>query len=309
MAGLSRACARLTLGRPSPVPLAVLGLPRSRRLHEAIPAAAEAAAPLVGAGMAHFLSLSPPLAAQVLFLSPMQAIRQFRTDGTTGSVSSLPYAAMAANGVAWTAYGALGSDPTIMLANMPPALLGVYYCSVFYKYRADGAVALPYFAGAAAFSTAVAVAAITLPAATAKMAIGCAFQQHHAPHRKQNSTQKRLPTTKVNPEASLPPCGCVCRILLSPTSRTNNNNCDVRRTAPKTRTTIKPISTSKTKPSPAANARLCSVARLPPRRYGGVAVCTIMFGGPLASIKDVLRERSAHSLPLAYTLAGVANCT
>eukprot|EP00962_Isochrysis_galbana_P011129 scaffold3116_cov101-Isochrysis_galbana.AAC.3 len=204
---------RTTLVRPAA--LAALGLPRARRLHEAIPAAAEAATPLIGAGLAQFLSVSPPLAAQVLFLSPMQAIRQFRAEGTTGSVSSLPYAAMAANGVAWTAYGALGSDTTIMLANIPPALLGTYYCSVFYKYRADGAVALPYFAGAAGFSAAVVAAAITLPAATAQLGIG----------------------------------------------------------------------------------------------YGGVAVCTIMFGGPLAAIQTVLRDKSAHSLPLAYTLAGVANCT
>jgi hypothetical protein len=198
-----------------PAVLAALGLPPSRRLHDAIPAAAEAAAPLLGPGLAQFLAVTPPLAAQVLFLSPMQAIRQFRAEGTTGSVSSLPYAAMAANGVAWTAYGALGSDTTIMLANVMPAILGTYYCSVFYKYRAEGAVALPYFAGAAGFSAAVVAAALTLPTATAHLGIG----------------------------------------------------------------------------------------------YGGVAVCTVMFGGPLAAIQTVLRDKSAHSLPLAYTLAGLVNCT
>ena len=42
------------------------------------------AAPLVGPAAVTFLSVSPALGAQILFLSPMQAMKQFREDGTTG---------------------------------------------------------------------------------------------------------------------------------------------------------------------------------------------------------------------------------
>jgi len=178
-----------------------------------IPAVAEAA--VLGPAVTQFLQMSPPLAGQVLFLSPMAAMRQFRADGTTGTVSCLPYAAMSANGVAWTTYGALASDLTITLANVSPALLGTYYCYTFYKHRAPDATALPYFGAAAVFSAGVGVAAVTLPTATAQLLIG----------------------------------------------------------------------------------------------YAGVAVCTVMFAGPLATIKTVLNDRTAESLPLAYTLAGVGNCT
>ena len=75
----------------------------AQRDYSAVYSAAEAVAtaqPLVGPAMASFLSVSPAIAAQILFLSPMQAIRQFRADGTTGPVSVMPYAAMAANGAA-----------------------------------------------------------------------------------------------------------------------------------------------------------------------------------------------------------------
>eukprot|EP00967_Tisochrysis_lutea_P000282 scaffold387_cov31-Tisochrysis_lutea.AAC.1 len=188
--------------------------PRGRSLHNLlVPSLAEPIA--LSAGLTQFLQVSPPLAAQVLFLSPMQAMSHFKAEKTTGSVSALPYAAMAANGVAWTTYGALGSDATIMLANIPPALLGSYYCYTFYQYRSPDAVTLPYFGGAALFSGGVGLAAAMLPTTSAQLVIG----------------------------------------------------------------------------------------------YAGVAVCTVMFAGPLAAIKTVLAQRSAESLPLAYTLAGVANCT
>ena len=36
-------------------------------------------------------------------------------------------------------------------------------------------------------------------------------------------------------------------------------------------------------------------------------VCVGMFGGPLASIRAVLRDRSAASLPLGFTLFSIAN--
>ena len=91
------------------------------------------AAPLVGPLAVQLLQISPPIAGQVLFLSPMQAMRIFRTSGTTGDVSAIPYAAMVCNGVAWTTYGAIGSDLTIMLPNASGAMFGLYYCQQFYK--------------------------------------------------------------------------------------------------------------------------------------------------------------------------------
>ena len=43
--------------------------------------------------------------------------------------------------------------------------------------------------------------------------------------------------------------------------------------------------------------------------YAGCSMTMFMFLGPLAAIKVVLRDRSAKSLPLAFTLAATANCT
>ena len=51
-------------------------------------AAPAAAAPLVGPAAVSFLSVSPALAAQVLFLSPMQAMKQFKE---TGAVTKMLY--------------------------------------------------------------------------------------------------------------------------------------------------------------------------------------------------------------------------
>jgi len=185
---------------------------------EPVAAAATAAAvakPLVGPMAVSFLSVSPAIAGQILFLSPMQAMRQFRESGTTGAVSVMPYAAMAANGAAWTIYGALSSDYTIMVPNFSGLLFGAYYCSTFYAHRAPDATVVPYFGGGAAFVAAVVGAAATLPVASAQTFIGSA----------------------------------------------------------------------------------------------GCALTALMFYGPLASLGTVMRDKSAASLPLAFTLASTANCT
>jgi len=145
----------------------------------------------------------------------MQAMRQFRADGTTGAVSVMPYAAMAANGAAWCTYGALGGDFTIMVPNFSGFVFGSYYCHQFYSYRAPDATVLPYFGGAATFVAAVVGAAATLPLASAQTVIG----------------------------------------------------------------------------------------------YAGCTLTALMFMGPLAAIQTVMRDHSAASLPLAFTLASTANCT
>ena len=42
--------------------------------------------------------------------------------------------------------------------------------------------------------------------------------------------------------------------------------------------------------------------------YLGVGMVIVMFGGPLATIKTVVEEKSTASLPFAFTLASFANC-
>ena len=180
----------------------------------AVAATTEAAAPLVGPNATYFLAVSPAIAAQFLFLSPMQAMKQFRESGTTGDVSVMPYAAMAANGAAWFTYGALGSDFTIMVPNVSGLVFGSYYCHQFYTHRAPDATVLPYFGGGAAFVTATTTAAATLPVDDAKTIIG----------------------------------------------------------------------------------------------YAGCTLTALMFYGPLAAVGTVLKDKSAASLPLAFTLASTANC-
>jgi hypothetical protein len=64
-----------------------------------------------------------------------QAAMQFRSEGTTGDVSIMPYTMMVANGTLWFTYGALLSNPTIMLPNITAIVLGSGYVATFLKYR------------------------------------------------------------------------------------------------------------------------------------------------------------------------------
>lgn len=82
-----------------------------------------------------FLSVAPPILLQFVFFSPLQAVKQFRDTGSTGDVSIMPYSMMVANGVIWFSYGALLSNPTIMLPNVTAILMGLGYCGTFWKYR------------------------------------------------------------------------------------------------------------------------------------------------------------------------------
>ena len=81
----------------------------------------ELAGPALDPSIVKFLQVVPPLAFQVVILAPVQAIRRFREEGTTGSVSPVPYAAMCSNGAIWMSYGFLQGDPTIYLSNIPAA--------------------------------------------------------------------------------------------------------------------------------------------------------------------------------------------
>lgn len=126
----------------------------------------------LSAGMAKLLQVLPPVAAQVVFLAPMQTMREFKRNGTTGGVSPLPYTAMALNGYLWTIYGGLNNDPTIMLANVSGFILGTYYMSTYATYRPKDVSMTPHYAVGATVMSAAALAAVALPVETAIPLIG-----------------------------------------------------------------------------------------------------------------------------------------
>jgi lipid-A-disaccharide synthase-like uncharacterized protein len=121
------------------------------------------------------LQVSTPLASQILFLSPLQAMATFRDEGTRDA-SSLPYAAMVVNGLAWCAYGLTlpTADLTIVAGNAGGVAFGLYYCGIFGKHMSPGSDAQTYFAGAAAFGAAILAAVVALPVQEAHELIGLA---------------------------------------------------------------------------------------------------------------------------------------
>ena len=42
--------------------------------------------------------------------------------------------------------------------------------------------------------------------------------------------------------------------------------------------------------------------------YTGVGFVVVMFGGPLATMRTVIEQRSTASLPFAFTIAAFVNC-
>jgi uncharacterized protein with PQ loop repeat len=161
-----------------------------------------------------FLQVAPPLAAQVVFLSPLSAMKQFAKTGTTGDVSCIPYAAMCANGALWVVYGALKGDMTIIVPNMSGFFFGAYYVKTFSRYAPDNVSMAPYYGGIAAMMSSVLGAAMCLDTGAAIDAIG----------------------------------------------------------------------------------------------LSGCAVVAVMFGGPLGSIKTVLKDKNTNSLPVPFTAAAFINC-
>lgn len=121
------------------------------------------------------LQVAPPVASQILFLSPLSVMNSFREEGTKDA-SALPYAAMVANGAAWVAYGALAPAPdlTIMLANVGGVLFGLYYCAVFASNMSKSSDGPLLFSAAFGVVAAIVAAAGLLPAAVAHEYIGYA---------------------------------------------------------------------------------------------------------------------------------------
>jgi solute carrier family 50 protein (sugar transporter) len=119
----------------------------------------------------------PGLAAQVMFLAPMQAMSQIKAAGTTSKLPLLPYTAMMASGFVWAAYGLLLNNPAIWLPNIPALVLGAYYSYTFAKFAPAGANWLPstkgvHAVGVAAIFAGTTAAALTLDTATAVNALG-----------------------------------------------------------------------------------------------------------------------------------------
>uniref|UniRef100_A0A7S2C5U8 Sugar transporter SWEET n=1 Tax=Haptolina brevifila TaxID=156173 RepID=A0A7S2C5U8_9EUKA len=181
------------------------------------PAAAMALSDLLTPGplLEQTLTVLPPVLLQFVFFSPLPAVREFHRTGTTGDVSIMPYSMMVANGTLWFTYGALLGNPTIMVPNITAIVMGIGYCSVFWRNRSPQAQPLPYLVGSGGLCAVTVGAAVALPLAEAQNFIG----------------------------------------------------------------------------------------------YLGCAVCVGMFSGPLASMSVILRDRSAASIPLGFTLFSTLNTT
>lgn len=118
------------------------------------------------------LTVLPPVLLQFVFFSPLPAVRQFHETGTTGDVSIMPYSMMVANGTLWFTYGAILSNPTIMLPNVTAIVMGTGYCYTFWRNRSPQAVTVPYLAGAAGLCSVTIGSAMALPVADAQNFIG-----------------------------------------------------------------------------------------------------------------------------------------
>eukprot|EP01059_Diplonema_ambulator_P008743 TRINITY_DN18467_c0_g1_i2.p1 TRINITY_DN18467_c0_g1~~TRINITY_DN18467_c0_g1_i2.p1 ORF type:complete len:222 (+),score=33.03 TRINITY_DN18467_c0_g1_i2:77-742(+) len=95
----------------------------------------EAAKLQYGAWPVLLLQVLPPLAAQIFFLSPMSTMKDIWRSGTVGMLPLLPYSMMMANGYLWVVYGVLKADNSVIAANIPSLLLGVFYTAWFLKHR------------------------------------------------------------------------------------------------------------------------------------------------------------------------------
>ncbi|KAJ9464845.1 Sugar transporter SWEET1 [Diplonema papillatum] len=82
------------------------------------------------------LQVLPPVFGQIVFLSPLVTINNVRAKMTTGDLPLLPYSMMACSGYLWMVYGLLRHDTTIIVANVSPLVLGLYYCFVYLRFRA-----------------------------------------------------------------------------------------------------------------------------------------------------------------------------
>lgn len=127
---------------------------------------AQTGAASLGPWTVKLLQVLPPVAAQAVFVAPMDTMRRIKRDKSTGDLTPVPYTAMVLNGVAWMTYGLLQSDFTIALPNVSAVLLGAYYVRTFHQHAAPGAMTVQY-AGMASFLTMLLGTAALAPTETA----------------------------------------------------------------------------------------------------------------------------------------------
>lgn len=117
-----------------------------------------------------FLQIAPPLCAQFLFASALQAILQFRKTKSTGKLSGLAPASMVVNCTLWSSYGFLVAydspqicDWTITLPNLTGLALGLVYAYHYQKFCPPGAFSKYYLGGGAVFLSLAAGSAVLDP--------------------------------------------------------------------------------------------------------------------------------------------------
>eukprot|EP00299_Pterocystis_sp_00344_P007148 c2173_g1_i1.p1 GENE.c2173_g1_i1~~c2173_g1_i1.p1 ORF type:complete len:222 (-),score=48.22 c2173_g1_i1:65-730(-) len=127
--------------------------------------------PSLGPMAMKFLQVAPPVAAQVVFLAPLQVMRKIRAAGTVGSMTPLPYTAMLTNGCLWMLYGGLCQNLTIVVPNISCVAFGAYYVATFARYTPRSAM-IPHYIGGASIIASAATLAAVLPTPTAINALG-----------------------------------------------------------------------------------------------------------------------------------------
>ena len=75
---------------------------------------------------------APPVVSQMVFLAPLDAMRKIKAEGTTGTLTAVPYSAMLASCTIWVTYGLLAGDPTIWIPNVVPPLLFYWHPAVIF---------------------------------------------------------------------------------------------------------------------------------------------------------------------------------
>mmetsp|Transcript_66119 Transcript_66119/g.138104 ORF Transcript_66119/g.138104 Transcript_66119/m.138104 type:complete len:384 (-) Transcript_66119:575-1726(-) len=160
------------------------------------------------------------LVSMGIFIMPMlEALPRIRRDQNVGRLPLLPFSAMVAQGVVWTTYGLLVSNPAIWSPNILAIVLGLRYWQVYHKYCPPGANWLPF------------------------------TQTHHV----------------AGLIATILACGAACTLLDDASA-------------------------------------LTALGLL------GNVMTIKMFGGPLAAMRTVIREKSTRALTLGFTLVVNLNC-
>ncbi len=135
-------------------------------------AAAVAPAPLVGPGLVKLFAVGAPIAAQVVFLAPVEAMMKVRKAGTTGDLPLTPYSSMAGCGMVWATYGYLLNDMTILYPNLSAIVLGSAYTAMYTKFAPPETSVMPHIAGLGATAVGLYAASTALPLETAVQLLG-----------------------------------------------------------------------------------------------------------------------------------------